>query len=525
MKRKFIKIAVIYTSAFLSVTMISSCNKDNESFSNENNTSVSQTEGVIRIIEELENPYSVNNMRKAYASLQQEGLLKAGINIKPTHLYVRFLPKDSAENEILLTDTSLTLFPYPLDCKLTEGDMFIDPTLKGRTQFTWLYTKVPVGYVSPISGYEIIEELFLLDNNDDNDTQLKSMSISFLDWDLLENRSLQLTGNVNEDLEETPKLKAKIIPMAIIRLRDDVRKIDIPLEGVIVRARNWFNWEEAKTTAQGVITIPEVFNNVDYSIVWEGSDWDIRDGNYGQAILKGPNESTSHWILVIQPQDKSYLYANIHRACWDYWHNTVGLKVPYKDSFWKQKIKIGGFNENGRSFMNPSWRFVLGSVVHIYRNTAEGTVINCAYIYQTTLHELAHISHWDMGWSGVEDKVIESWAIGVAYHLGTRVYSKNNLDWSDMQHVTFDRMKGDLEGKYTPLVIDLMDTENQRATRGGSSNYPIDRVSGYTIVQIEKALKNAKNLTQWCQNVATQKAISNADRNLLQELFNNYINM
>ena len=92
-----------------------------------------QNDGLlIRKIKKIINPYSVTNMKKAYESLQAEGLMKTQFNIEATHLYVRFLPKDSADLETLNKDTSLVLFSYPLDYELSEGEKYIDSTLIGN---------------------------------------------------------------------------------------------------------------------------------------------------------------------------------------------------------------------------------------------------------------------------------------------------------------------------------------------------------------------------------------------------------
>lgn len=45
-----------------------------------------------------------------------------------------------------------------------------------------------------------------------------------------------------------------------------------------------------------------------------------------------------------------------------------------------------------------------------------------------------------------------------------------------------------LDEGYTPLAIDLMDTNNQRIFYGGNINYPNDQVENYTISQLENAL-------------------------------------
>jgi hypothetical protein len=71
------------------------------------------------------NPYSVVNMQAALDTLKAhpddlEGCLKSAsalenIIITTTDLYVRFLPKDTAQYRKLKTDETLTLFDFPID--------------------------------------------------------------------------------------------------------------------------------------------------------------------------------------------------------------------------------------------------------------------------------------------------------------------------------------------------------------------------------------------------------------------------
>ncbi len=539
MKIQLNKATVICASVFFTATMISSCNKNSESFSNENNTSVSPTgnDNVIRIIEELENPYSVSNMRKAYASLQQEGLLKASMEIEPTHLYVRFLPKDSIENEILLTDTSLTLFPYPLDCKLTEGNVFIDQTLKGGTQFIWLYTKVPVGYVSPISGYEIIEELFLLANDSNNDTQLKSMSISFLDWDLLENRSLQLTGNVNENLEQAQLKASKFYPSATIRVYDDVLNKQIPVPGVKVRARNWFNWETAITNEQGYAKMSDNFKNTDYSIAWENSEWDIRDGALFQAIYKGPNESkNSHWAFDIPKSKKeTFAHAHVTRACYAMLRkNAEGLgtssdertRLAMKDVL-PLKIAVRDKNGTGINYGNNWLGFLPEIQIYIKEN---GNDKLSDVLFATTVHEITHSLHihefaFGLAQFAFVDKIIrESWPDAVEWKVTTAEYARLGFTgWGDKHPLLgqewgllrTDYSKGsENDMAYSPLFIDLMDSFNQRGKDFNLSKYeyPNDNVSGFTPTELRNILKkvyNLKDLKQQVKALRSDQTIKN----------------
>jgi len=200
---------------FVSIAMISCEKRELDTLVTHN--TITENSLLIKKVRKLENPYSVSNMKKAYSALQQEELMKAALNIEATHLYVRFLPKDSTELETMYRDTTLTLFPYPLDYELTEGEKYIDSTLIG-TDFTWLYTRVPVGYISPISQYEVIDHLYLPMTVEESEmqgikSQKVSRSMSNECWEVLENKSLELTGNSNiaqENVNSTQRIQKSL---------------------------------------------------------------------------------------------------------------------------------------------------------------------------------------------------------------------------------------------------------------------------------------------------------------------------
>lgn len=104
----------------------------------------------------LNNPYTVENMKKAQDSLLGIGQLENPIDIQATHLYVQMYPEDSADMNKILEDTTLHLFPYPLDYEIEgEGSFEIN---EGDTPE--VYTVVPVGYNIPIN-YRVIDECFI----------------------------------------------------------------------------------------------------------------------------------------------------------------------------------------------------------------------------------------------------------------------------------------------------------------------------------------------------------------------------
>ena len=97
----------------------------------------------------LENPYSVENMRKALKNLQKSSStankgLSNDFEITTTHLYIRFKPKDEEELNLLQKDTTLILFDHPLDYEISEeGDFYQDPEIPDELP-TYQYTSVEV---------------------------------------------------------------------------------------------------------------------------------------------------------------------------------------------------------------------------------------------------------------------------------------------------------------------------------------------------------------------------------------------
>jgi hypothetical protein len=97
-------------------------------------------------------------------------------------------------------------------------------------------------------------------------------------------------------------------------------------------------------------------------------------------------------------------------------------------------------------------------------------------IYATTIHELAHASHWELrrgerNDNNLETKVKESWARGVEWELTRMKYEGYIPPYF---------------GDYTGVVQDLID---------GESGY--DQVSGYTIKQIEDVLEDTSSWEDW----------------------------
>ena len=142
--------------------------------------------------------------------------------------------------------------------------------------------------------------------------------------------------------------------------------------------------------------------------------------------------------------------------------------------------------------------------------------------YATTIHELAHASHYNMShWHfkntpDHEKRIKESWAAGVQWEL-TR-----------MKYLNYP---GGLISKlYTQVVVDMIDphppidpaTNKPRNINNGSEKLDVDNVTGYTIRQIEDALNEKRSWTDWRNSIINR--YDNGTEENLDELFDYWAN-
>ena len=160
--------------------------------------------------EKLDDPYSVDNVTKALASLYPT---KAEYTVAETDYYVRFLPADETQYARLV-ESGLELMDHPLDYQIIQdGDWYHDPAIDEEA-ITWQYAVVPHDFTFP-SGvrYEILERCYISDH--DPATRAGDDGI---DWEAVERESFRLTGN--EDLL-VPMTKAKSKPAGRITIVDE----------------------------------------------------------------------------------------------------------------------------------------------------------------------------------------------------------------------------------------------------------------------------------------------------------------
>ncbi len=270
MKRK------IYGTLFLAIVGIGIVGCKKGAFKPKHSSSIAKVEDEkqTKIGKKLRNPFTIENMRNAYAILSKQ---KSSSTLESNKLYVRFLPLNSNELNELYSD-SLILSDIPLDVEVNQyGTFYNDPaTLSNGT--TWLYTTVDLGYDFGNLQHEVIDSLFL--PNEGGDGQ-KSMNL-FADFskDDLEIKALELAGykdEISSSLEKATQYR----PKGYIRVQQSINGINtlVPVKQLKIRTRWWFDYGTGFTNDNGYFECNETYRrnrNVDIVCIFENSSVDIR---------------------------------------------------------------------------------------------------------------------------------------------------------------------------------------------------------------------------------------------------------
>ncbi len=481
---------------------IFSCHEEDTSTLNtrDNTKNTLQTGQSLVLGQRLKNPYTVDNMKAALASLRSQVRSQEDnpILVETTHLYVRFLPKDTMEVGILEQDSLLDLYDHPLDYDIEEeGDYYHDPEIP-EDQITWQYTVVPVGYDFPPVTYEIVDKIFMVDEEEEEEKGRLDLS----DWYTLESRAVEITDNAEEDHENARRSKFYPHGRVTVQFRDNTTNGSFQgVKGVKVRARYFVKLKSTYSGAGGFYRINTGFRNKPrYSLEWETSNYKITNA-LGQSINhKGPKRKSA-WNPAFGYGRTSYSWvAGTMLRAIDFYKSQAtlaGLKQPTG----RTTIKIRPIFDNRKSnIINGSFRHNI-PLTQIFLFNDIRFFVNgddTPNIWRAMMHELGHMNHILVSTSNFQQSyvadpmVVESWATAIEYYFMPLHYAQR------VNHIA-DARREDIIGtataswQYTPLFIDLMDNTNQRQIEG-STDYADDDVSGYTLSQIQNALRNRISL-------------------------------
>ena len=373
--------------------------------------------GMIVLGDKLENPYTTENVRDAYVSVYPT---KSREEIQTSHLYVRFLPENSAKFD-LLNGSELELLDYPLDYQiLVDGDYYHDPSLPEES-ITWQYAVVPKDYEFPDIRYEILDECHITESD------LGTRSSDGIDWEAVEREAYRLTGNEEYLMPESKK--PKVNPSGRITIVDEYANGGqaFGVAGVKVVCNTFVKFSSAYTDRDGYYSIPKKFSaKLRYRLMFKnekgfaiGFNWVLVPASVstlGRASADGISTT-----ITKSSDRKLYLRSVVNNAAYDYITRCAAedmdLTLPPEDlRIWlfsglsassavmihhKTVVK----HEYISKFLGP----FAGLIAFFAPDVTIGTKEMTDYrdVYRAVTHELAHCSHFSQVGTGYWDKYIE----------------------------------------------------------------------------------------------------------------------
>lgn len=357
---------------------------------------------MIMLGDRLENPYKVDNVSAALASVYPT---KARVEVETTNLYVRFLPANDAEME-LLSDLHLT--DHPLDYAIAkEGDWYHDPSVSDE-EITWMYAVVDKDYKFPDVAYEIIDRCFLSENH------VATRADEGIDWEMVLRESYRLTGNGDMLV---PQTKAEPgVPAGRITIVDNYANGGKPIgvAGVKVVCNSFVRFAVATTDIDGYYAMDKTFTtDIRYRLVFQnGKNYSLgfnlilvpaSVSTLGKTTPEGVNVTVTN-----ESDPKLFRRCVVNNAVYDYIgrckEEDLGIAAPPSDLriwiFPQLEASSAIMMHHGtvvENAMIASWLGVYTKVVSFFApDITIGTNGVSSYkdLYTITSHELAHASHF-----------------------------------------------------------------------------------------------------------------------------------
>lgn len=387
--------------------------------------------------EQLPDPYSIDNVKIAVKSLYPEKSTR--MDIRPTDIYVRFLPSDDAQFE-RLESLGIYLMDHPLDYKIVrEGDYYHDPEID-ENSITWQYAVVPSGFTFPKGiKYEILDECYIAEND-------AATRADGIDWSAVEAESFRLTGN--ECLLAGPVTRGEATacaPSGRISVVDEDYNSGNPVgvEGVMVCVNSFVKFATCYTDTEGYYEMKKSFSSdVRYRIMFKNK----KGFGIGVNLLLvpasistlGKNSPEGVDVTVDKDSDwKLFTRCVVNNAAYDYCEmcseeDSQILPPPSDLRIWifrKLASSSTPMLQQGVLLETGLVSRYLGEYADLVRVFLPDITLGLkdtysyASIYSTASHELAHSSHFMLAgkvfWSSYATYVIKSYLTSGGKPYGT----------------------------------------------------------------------------------------------------------
>lgn len=357
---------------------------------------------MIQLGERLENPYKVDNVSAALSALYPT---KARVEVETTNLYVRFLPADESEMDLL---SGLELTDHPLDYAIAkEGDWYHDPSLSSD-EITWMYAVVDKDYKFPDVRYEIIDNCFLSENH------IQTRADEGIDWEEVIRESYRLTGN-GDMLQPLTKAEPGT-PAGRITIVDEDANGGKPIgvAGVQVVCNSFVRIAVATTDVDGYYAMEKSFTtDIRYRLVFKnGKNYSLgfnlilvpaSVSTLGKTAPTGVNVT-----ITTESDPKLFRRCVVNNAVYDYItrcnKEDLGIMPPPSDLriwiFPQLESSSAIMMHHGTVVENAvvaSWLGAYTKVVSFFApdiTLGVNGITSYKDIYTITSHELAHTSHF-----------------------------------------------------------------------------------------------------------------------------------
>lgn len=372
--------------------------------------SVSQTgldHGMIVLGERLDDPYTVENMQ---ASLDELYPTKAErVVLSATHYYVRFLPNGETQFK-RLEALGIELTDHPLDYSIVkEGDYYHDPSISDGN-ITWQYAVVPKDFSFPPGiRYEIVDECFFAEDSQ----QTKAMT--GIDWDAVERNAYVLTGNSGLLSAVTKEKYPDTCPSGRITIVDDYDgEVEQGVAGVQVSCNSFVKFAHTYTDKDGNYKMSRSFStDVRYRLVFKNEKGFAIGFNLllvpASISTLGKNSPVGVSVKVDKSsEEKLFSRCVVNNAAYEYYERCSedGCKIktpPGNLRIWLFQLLSRSSTpmlQQGTWVDNSVLKDYLGIYLPLLKLFLPDMMLGLkdrndyASIYNETIHELSHASHF-----------------------------------------------------------------------------------------------------------------------------------
>lgn len=476
------------------------------------------TESMYAVIgEQIPNPLSLEIVKEAFTRLSPE--TKGDItldDIQATHKYIAFTPANEDELYAVMdiNEEDIILFSYPQDYVISDG--IVVPDERFRTNgFSYRWAYVPIDFDLSQVGCPYVHYYDICSLRESDVTKSGRVVTTEL-LDALERETYALCGR---DLVATPQTKgSNVTPYGRIRFYDDYFYEYRGVNGLSIRTVRGTHSSYTHCNNDGTFVSADSFKYAfNYEIHFSRTDFVIWLGTSTDEITYVFHSYTGP--LYMDYYDfAARFHATISKAAIVYYYgDNCGLRrPPMKNDNGTARLGIhartdDGGNVLGNFGVDERWILNDRPVLNIYCR-ANTVLLSNVEMYATTMHELAHASHWrnnQATFNATERRVTESFARGVQWLLTSSAYPGYSCA-SQYFRNSYTGIVQDLYDGYgyktSPTYADwyyvLVDGEYVFMLIGNNIEKTYyDCVSGFTAAQIEVAVRNSTTWNQWESNL------------------------